>query len=228
MRLSLLAVVAVMTASASAASYFFNNGSGSTASGITDSLGGTFQNGTTPGAAFATGGGISAGPGVVGVGIFSTDNLVGLNAAALISDFTRISDGASPFASAGPVGSRGVFSCFASNVTISGSVFENRDMYLFAGNGTTYANSTQFLVVKLATQFLGSDDDIVTVTTEIFRPSGGTAATTLLVGTNVANIQTANTDASTTPGWAMVTVPESSTALLGAFGALALLRRRRA
>jgi len=68
MRFLLLAVVAVMTASASAASYFFNNGSGSTASGITDSLGGTFQNGTTPGAAFATGGGISAGPGVVGVG----------------------------------------------------------------------------------------------------------------------------------------------------------------
>ena len=62
----------------------------------------------------------------------------------------------------------------------------------------------------------------------MFRPTGGTAETTLLLGTNVANVQTLNTDATITPGWAMVTVPEGSTAFLGTIGMLTLLRRRRA
>ena len=226
MKLSLLAISAVLAVSASAASYAFNNGASSTASGISNMAGWTFQAASTSGAAYATGGGTAAGPGVVGIGIFSTDSLNGLGAAALISDFTSLTTLGS-FASGGPSGVRGVFSSSINNFTIAGSAFENKNMYLFAGNGTTYANSTEFLVVKLATQFLAADDALPTATTETFRPSGGTAATTLLLGTNVANVQTTNTDATVNPGWAMVSVPESSTALLGALGALALLRRRR-
>jgi len=227
MKLSLLAISAVLAVSASAASYSFSNGSGSTASGISDLSGNTFSSSVANGVGFATGGGTSAGSGVVGIGIFSTDSLSGLGASALIADFTSLTGVTSAFAVSGATGNRGIFSSTASNITITGSAFENKNMYLFAGNGSTFALSTQFLVVKLATQFLGSDDSIPTATAELFRPSGGPAATTLLVGTNAANVQTANTDASTTPGWAMVSVPESSTALLGALGALALLRRRR-
>lgn len=227
MKLSLLAISAVLAVSASAASYTFNNGASSTASGISDLAGNTFQGASTAGVAYATGGGTAAGPGVVGIGIFSTDSLAGLGASALIADFTNLTGVTNTFATAGAFGTRGTFNIAASGVTIAGSAFENKNMYLFAGNGTTFANSTQFLVVKMALQFLASDDSIPTATAETFRPSGGTAATTLLLGTNVANVQTTNTDASVTPGWAMVSVPESSTALLGALGALALLRRRR-
>ncbi len=222
-KLSLLAISAVLAASASAASYAFNNGASSTASGISDASGNTFSSSVAAGVGFATGGGTSAGSGVVGIGIFSTDSLSGLGASALIADFTSLTGVTSAFAASGATGNRGVFSSTATSITITGSAFENKNMYLFAGNGSTFALSTQFLVVKLATQFLGSDDSIPTATSELFRPS----TSTLLVGNTVANVQTANTDASITPGWAMVAVPESSTALLGALGALALLRRRR-
>ena len=200
--ISILIVSVALVASLSAASYFFNNGASSSASGIADVMGHTFSNSTPAGSAFPSGGGISAGPGVVGIGIFSTDNLEGLDSQSLIADFTSLTGLTNAFAAAGPLGNRGMFSYIAVSIPIAGTVFENQNMYLFAGNGTTFS-------------------------TEILRPTGGTAETTLLLGTNVPNVQTLNTDASITPGWALVTVPESSTALLGALGALALLRRRR-
>ena len=225
--ISILIVSAALVVSSSAASYFFNNGASLSASGISDVMGHTFSNSTPAGSAFPSGGGISAGPGVVGIGIFSTDNLEGLDSQSLIADFTSLTGLTNAFAAAGPLGNRGMFAYYAISIPIAGTVFENQNMYLFAGNGTTFSNSTEFLVVKSAAQFLASDDNIPTPITEILRPTGGTAETTLLLGTNVPNVQTTNTDASITPGWAMVTVPEGSTALLGALGALALLRRRR-
>ena len=226
--ISILIVSAVLVSSSSAASYVFNNGGGPYASGIADVMGHTFSSSTPAGTAFPSGGGISAGPGVVGIGIFSTDNLEGLDSQSLIADFRSLTGLTTAFASAGPLGTRGTFASAAINIIITGSVFENQNMYLFVGNGTTFSNSNEFLVVKLATQFLASDDNIPTPTTEMFRPTGGTAETTLLLGTNVANVQTLNTDATITPGWAMVTVPEGSTAFLGTIGMLTLLRRRRA
>ena len=195
----ILAVSAALVVSASAASYSFNNGTSSTASGISDASGNTFQGGSTAGVGFATGGGTSAGPGVVAIGIFSTDSLSGLSNADLIANFTSLTGVTNTFATAGALGNRGIFSSAAMNIRITGSAFENKNMYLFAGNGTTFATSTQFLVVKLATQFLSSDDSIPTATAELFRPS----TSTLLIGTNATNVQTTNTDASTTPGWAM-------------------------
>ncbi len=226
--ISILIVSAALVASSSAASYFFNNGASSSASGIADVMGHTFSNSTPAGSAFPSGGGISAGPGVVGIGIFSTDNLEGLDSQSLIADFTSLTGLTNAFAAAGAFGSRGTFSSAAINIPIAGTVFENKNMYLFVGNGTTFSNSTEFLVVKSATLYLASDDNIPTPITEILRPTGGTAETTLLLGTNLPNVQTTNTDASITPGWAMVTIPESSSAILGTLGMLTLLRRRRA
>lgn len=223
---NLLIISAVSFGVSSAATYQFLNGSGATASGITDKDGLAFRSGTTVGQSFTgvdlNSNWTSAGPGVVAIGVFSTDTLSTLTQTQLISAFTN-QFMVSTF-SAGPGGQRGTFSFNSNQTTITNSAFSNQFMYMFAGNGSTIANSTQFLVLKSNTKFQATDDAIPTVIPVSFLPSN----TTLLFGTTVANVPTTNTDSSTNPGWAMAApVPETSTTLLGALGALAMLRRRR-
>ena len=209
-----------------AAVYVFDNGSGADANGIVDLNGRAFRANTTVNQQFTgaslNGNWFSAGPGVVSVGIFSTDSLSNLNQTQLISSFTNTF--ASGTFAQGAGGQRGTFSLTPSNIIIQNSVFQNKNIYLFAGNGSTFENSTQFLVLKHSSQFLAADDNSPTPIDIIFQPGN----TTLLLGTTVTNVPTTNSDASTNAGWAMVTpVPETSTTLLGALGALAMLRRRR-
>jgi len=227
--LLLVATAVVFSYTADAASYTAVNGIGTSASGIYDEatlanpIGRAFRRGTTPGDAFTgTNGGTSAGPGVIGFGIFSTDTLSGLNATQLVAAFTGFG-GTVDFNAAGTGGSRSIFTN-AQGSTVTGSVFDTKNVYLFAGNGTTFANSTQFMVAKSSFLFAAADDAIPTPIELLIRPSNST----LLFGTLAANLPTTSTDAVTTQGWNMVTaVPEPSAALLGALGALGLLRRRR-
>ncbi len=221
MKTKLIAMVAFSVTSSLSfgALYTLNNGSGSTASGIITKNGQTFRSGTVAGAPFSTGGGTSGGPGVVGFGIFSTDSLDGLTGVQLVSAFTQFGN-AGTFAATGTTGNRSVFSS-PQNVAVTGSVFANQFMYMFAGNGSTYSNSTEWVVAKSTFQFLASDDSATAPIVKTIRPDNSA----ILFGLPAANVQTANTDTSTTPGWTMV--PEPSTALLGAIGVLGLLRRRR-
>jgi MYXO-CTERM domain-containing protein len=222
--LSLFCAVATCT-SLSAATYVYNNGSSSSANGITDSLGKAFRSGTTVGQAMTASGTYgnwtSAGPGVLNVGFFTTDNLSVLSKTALVAAFTPF--GAAGTFGAGPSGQRGTFSLSPAAVTITDSVFSGKNMYFFAGNGSSFDNSTDFLVLKSSTLWANANDAVPTATTIGFAPGN----TTLLLGTSVANVPTTNTDSTTTAGWQMVVVPEPSAALLGALGALGLLRRRR-
>jgi hypothetical protein len=218
-----LAFVVLSVAQASAASYIFNNGSSATANGIVDSAGDSFRSGTIDGQAMTAtgtyGNWTSAGPGVLAVGVFNTDDLSALSSASLISAFTN-TFGSGTFG-AGPAGQRGTFSLSPAAQTITGSAFAGKNMYLFAGNGATFAESTQFLVLKHDTTWLATDDAIPTATSISFLASN----TTTLLGFDVADVRTTNTDSSVTAGFSMV--PEPSSALLGAIGALGLLRRRR-
>lgn len=209
---------------ANAASYAINNGSGATASGVVDTLGRAFRSGTNVGDAFTgASGGTSAGPGTVAVGIFSTDALSGVSSASqLLSLFTNFGGVTNTFAAAGATGNRGVFS-LSTSLQVEGSQFVNKNMYFLAGNGTTLANSTEFLVFKSNTLFTIADDSSPTAVGVTFRPDQGT----VLLGSILADVKTASTDASVTQGWQMAPVPEPSALLLGALGALGLLRRRR-
>lgn len=223
------ALFATLTLSLNAATYAFNNGSSATANGITDAAGRAFRSGTTDGQSLTAtgtwGNWTSAGPGVVAVGRFNTDLLSTLSASELISAFTGQYGTTFTFG-AGVSGQRGTFAPAAQTVAITGNTaLSGFNMYLFAGNGATFATSTQFLVLKHNTQqFVATDDSVPTAITVQFLRSN----TTTLFGTNVTDVPTTNTDASTTPGWAMsAPIPETSTSLLGAIGALALLRRRR-
>lgn len=220
-------VLTIMTFSANAASYIINNGSGATASGIVDSQGRAFRSGTTLDQAFTgASGGTSAGPGIVSVGIFSesVDFSTFTTTADFVNAFTNFGNVTNAFAAAGATGNRGVFSLSLTGVTVASTPFAGKNMYLFAGNGTTLANSTEFLVFRSNNTFNAADDSVPTATTYTFRPALGTT----LWGNQLTDVKTASTDGSVTAGWQMAPpVPETSTSLLGAIGALALLRRRR-
>ena len=218
-----LFVVATL-GSSNAALITLNNGAGATASGIQTTTGTTFRSGTAVGDAFATGGGTSAGPGVVAFGFFTTDSLSAISSPAnLVSLFVQFGN-AGTFAAASATGNRSVFSS-AQNQTVGGTQFADKFVYLFVGNGSTFANSTEFLVVKHGTLTFGSVSDATpTPTLFTIRPDNSSA----LFGSEGAIVQTANTDGSLTPGWTMaVPVPEPSAALLGLLGIAGLIRRRR-
>ena len=218
-----IATIAISSPGAFAALYTVNSGTGSTASGIVDLSGNAFRGGSLSGDVFTgTAGGTSAGPGVVAFGIFSTDSLSGLTASNLVSSFTGFG-GAVAFNTAGTTGNRSVYTN-PQGATVTGSPFAGKNVYLFAGNGTTLSNSTQFVVAKSAFLFNAADDSLSTPTVYTIRPDNSS----ILFGTPIANVLTASTDASVTPGWQMASpIPEPSAALLGALGALGLLRRRR-
>ena len=223
-----VAFVVISVANTFAASYIFNNGSSATANGVIDLSNNSFRSSTIAGASI-TGTGTygnwtSAGPGVIAVGVFNTDALASLQKSSLIAAFTN-TFGSGTFG-AGPSGQRGTFSLSPAAVTIAGSAYADKNMYFFAGNGSTFENSTEFLVLKSSTKWLATDDAIPTATTIQFLSSNST----VLFGTNVSDVRTTNTDSSITAGFKMaapVAIPEPSAALLGAIGALGLLRRRR-
>ena len=209
--------------------YTINGGTGATATGIADSQLRAFRGGTSPGDALGgTNGGFSGGPGVVALGLFSStfDFNTVTSASQLVSAFTNLSGSTTgAFSLTGAPGNRGVFSLALPNVNINNNTtFVNQNMYLFVGNGTTYANSTEFLVLMNSRLFQAVDDNAPTGVTVNFT----SANSTLKFGTSVNDIRTTGSDSSVTPGFATAApVPETSTSLLGAIGALALLRRRR-
>lgn len=221
-KLSLLFASALAASTASGALITLNNGGGAGAFGIQTTEGHTFRNGTVAGEAFAAGGGISAGAGVVAFGVFSTDDLTGATTPSeLIGLFTQFG-GTVAFNQAGPVGNRSVFSS-AQNVTVTGSDFAGKVIYLLAGNGSTLEGSSQFLVLKSTLAFNTVSDDTPTPTVLTISP----ANSSVLIGSAVANVQTTNTDTTTTAGWEMAVIPEPSTALLGLLGLAGMMRRKR-
>ncbi len=221
-KLSLIASL-LFTASVSmvsAASYTLQTGATATSTGFANSAGLVFQNSAS--ASFA-------GPGIVGFGIFTISDAAitgAADAGVLTSSFVGF--GTSPtgtFTSAGLSANAGTFSRNSTGV-IAGSQFSNSLIYLFVGNGTTYANSTEFGVFKTTFSFLAADD---LIPTPIVNTVTG-ANTSVLFGSVAADVKTTGADTTTTPGFrtaAFNVVPEPSSALLGAVGALALLRRRR-
>lgn len=224
MKLTKLLVAAVALcsfANAATTIYTVTTGSTATSSGIANSAGLQFQSAST--AAFT-----SAGPGVVGFGYFNIDDSA-LSAATNVTTLTSAfqnwnSNGTGAFNQPGPTQQRGVFSQTAAARDIAGAgEFANKFMYVFVGNAATYAASTEFLILKTAFKF-----DTAESGPTAFAKTVTTANSSVLVGSQVLDVRTTGTDASATPGWrTAVLVPETSTMLLGALGALGLLRRRR-
>jgi len=221
--LTLLSLAVASTTASYGALYTLSSGVSATASGIIDTQSRAFRGGTTVGYVFTgAAGGSSAGPGVVGFGIFSTDNLSGLSTTQLVSAFTGFGSTVA-FNVAGTTGNRSVYSSAQSQVVLN-SAFAGKAVYLFAGNGTTYGNSTEFLITKAASlKFNASDDNVPTPNSYVITPDNSS----VLFGSVVNDVKTSSSDTSVNSGWQMAPVPEPSAALLGALGAMVLLRRRR-
>lgn len=223
-KITTLLALAALAIPASAATYTLSAGTGVDAFGIQDFSGRAFRDQTAVGATFnGAAGGTSAGPGVVAFGIFSTDALSTFTSTQLVSAFTNFGDVSGTFSAVGTSGNRGVFS-LSSTAAVAATSFAGKAFYLFAGNGTTLANSTQYFVFKSTTLFGAADDNNPAPIDVAITPTSGT----VLFGSLVADMKTTSGDATVTPGFRMaVAVPEPSAVLLGAVGALGLLRRRR-
>jgi hypothetical protein len=208
---------------AQGATYVFTNNQGTPASSnaITNSAGIAFKSGTA---------------GVASVGYFTgiTDaQITGATAASTLTDnFVAWNTSTTPNAngsvnfvnSVTPVFAQGYFTMNAAARTVAGSNFSGVNIYTLVGNGLTFANSTEFLVLKSTAIFNVADDPTLPNVTVRFT----SANTSVLFGTVGPNVKTTATDATSQISWATaVPVPEASTSLLGAIGALALLRRRR-
>lgn len=205
-----------------AATYVLTNNQGTPANSnaITDSAGVAFKSGTA---------------GVASVGYFNISDAALTSATSstiFTSNFVAWNTATSPNAdgsvnfvnSVSPVFARGYFTMNAASRTVAGSSFENKNMYIMVGNGLTFASSTEFLILKSTAQFLAANDPTLPNVTVRFTDSN----TSVLFGTTGASVQTTQTDATSNASWRTAApIPETSTSLLGAIGALALLRRRR-
>jgi hypothetical protein len=223
-RKAILLLLALSASFASAATtlYTVTTGSTATSAGVANKDGLQFQSSSV--AAFT-----SAGPAVVSFGYFSiTDLEIGAatSMSTLTSAWKQWNGATTTFAAPGPSQFRGVFSSAATARDLSlpaNSDFASKNMYVLIGNGTTYANSDQALVLKTSFIF----DPLETGPTA-FSKTITTLNSSALFGSQVLDVRTTATDASATPGWRTAAfVPEPSAALLGAIGALGLLRRRR-
>ena len=153
-------------------------------------------------------------------GIFTTlPTWASDSASTVLSNFTSITANAITNATY-----TGAFTGTLTNVLAAYATgFSGADAYMVVGNNATLANSTAIAVYHLAGQ--------------VFTPTVGGIASVTIAGTVAANWvygkPVAVTTQSTVPtasyanGIQLTSVPEPSAALLGALGALGLLRRRR-
>lgn len=96
-----------------------------------------------------------------------------------------------------------------------------RALYVFVGNGPTLATSTAWALKQVAV----IQDDVTPEVTYLANPKGGAAPVIGTIGSFTGNASGIGQSTYTT--LKLVAIPEPSVALLGALGALGLLRRRR-
>ncbi len=130
---------------------------------------------------------------------------------------------------AGTVGANGfAASAMQSAVTIAGTQFEGKNIYVFVANvanSSALTSASQVFVMKLNQTFLASWDSVANNTVTF----GAADGTILLGGYNNYSFKTRNADTTTGPAFNTTTlvIPETSTSLLAVLGVFGLLRRRR-
>jgi hypothetical protein len=117
------------------------------------------------------------------------------------------------------------FDVFSSVTSITGSFaatggadpsqFNLKPIYFLVGNGETKESSTAFGIFSVAAGAAFPANVAATVSNSVTLSSGASITPLLNAGTVNGNV------------FSLVPIPEPSTALLGAIGALGLLRRRR-
>jgi len=152
------------------------------------------------------------------------------NFSSLYSSFVAFNNNSTSFG-ASTLGNNGTISMGNSDLDVgtpAGAGFAGKSVYmLFANvaNSAAITSTTQFLVLKHNTETFDATDDVPASKAVTFD---NTTATMLIGGYDNYQFKTRTSDTSTGAAWNTVAaIPETSTSLLGALGALALLRRRR-
>jgi len=151
------------------------------------------------------------------------------NFSSLYSSFVAFNNNSTSFG-ATTLGNNGTISMGNSDLdvgTAAGAAFNGKSIYmLFANvaNSSAITSTTQFLVLKHNTETFDATDDVPASKAVTFDNN---TATMLIGGYDNYQFKTRTSDTTTGAAWNTVAVPETSTSLLGALGALALLRRRR-
>ena len=123
----------------------------------------------------------------------------------------------------GTIGSFGGTGIVGATSTDGTDSFTGKAIYIVIGNATTIAASTEFIIYNTGALWPQEVPAVgATVNTFLYNGTMVRGFTTTTSGLG-APLTFANGDA----GVAFTAVPETSTALLGAIGALGLLRRRR-
>lgn len=226
MKLKLIIATALIAVSANSYAAIFVVSNVVAGTALTDAL---FQNTSTPGVVGNSGAtGTLMNGGIVTLGYFATNAFVpssNLNSiGTTIAGFTVVATGI-PGTSSDDLG--GSFAGFVQSEAFPGgqitgvNALIGRTLYVFAGNNTSLALSTAWGLKAVNTIV----DDVPNETTYLANPLGGAAPVIGTIGSFIGNpgLQGAGTFNTLQ----LAAIPEPSTALLGAIGALGLLRRRR-
>ncbi len=165
-------------------------------------------------------------PGVYAFGYFGVTDAeitAATNLSSIVSAFVQFGTTDTFNAGGAPTNARGLFA-HSQSATVTGTGFSGKNIYLLVGNGASFGASSELLVLKNTSTFSDAQDAIPTAQNISFT----TTTASVKFGVNIADLKTTGADTSTTAGWGTAkVVPEPSAALLGAVGALGLLRRRR-
>lgn len=228
MKTTAIALITVtMTAMSHAAVYSITNSIGDSTVGITQA------DGKPAGSATVKGFNTTQGFGMFGYFKTLSDPQIMLASTVtdLVADFSSFNTNASAFG-ATTLGNNGTITMGNADLDVgvagAGAAFNGKSLYMvFANvaNSTLLTQTTQFLILKHLTETFDPTDDVPAVKNVTFSA----ADTALLVGqVGTYSFKTRTSDTTAGPAWnTAVLVPESSTALLGALGAIGLLRRRR-
>lgn len=167
----------------------------------------------------------STGALVAGFGAVGILSEAGINGAATTWDGLNFQVwGTSPnFATGGVTTSTSGQFSFSGNANPFETAFSGRNIYLAIGfGGTSLATSTELFIYKFNTTFGTADSG-----TPINLVLGNGNIGDTLFGTEVNSPETSGGSTARFRSAAITAIPEPSAALLGAIGALGLLRRRR-
>ncbi len=213
--LLLAASVIGLAAPAMAASYTVTNSSGGTLTQSVVDASGNFFSG-----------------GVALFGYYTSDRDAAITSstttAGILQSFVLVGSGAiNPTTGATPI--QGVFSAAGNaDITTAGAA-GGRAIYVLLGNASTFEASTQVAVLKMSSSFATSEPATATISLRNTASPTDEPGTMLFGGHNLfsGDPTPTSTGGAAQPFYSLAAIPEPSTALLGAIGALGLLRRRR-
>lgn len=158
-----------------------------------------------------------------GVGVFNPGTDFSGSAASILAAFNQAGNTAAFSSFAGVFGAAGGPVVTANLPTTATGPFVGNPMFVIVGNAATLTASTDFIVSNSGVNFAAEVEGVGGTTSALFKDGTILRGITTTVSGGAGPTASQNGQ----PGVTFGVIPEPSAALLGALGALGLLRRRR-